>query len=136
MTETGFDNGKGSGAGFEIWGIVEIMGHSIIAGKISEQTVAGAPLLRVDVPTVDGGQGYAIPGYTKFYSPGAIYAITPTDEETCKNAAVGLRCRPIEVWKLNLPQLTAPAEKSPFGEDQGDEWEAEELGQGYDGGTS
>lgn len=35
------------------WAIVELFGHSKIAGEISEQTIAGGPFLRVDVPETE-----------------------------------------------------------------------------------
>ena len=35
-----------------LWAIVEIFGHTRIAGRISEQSFGGAALVRVDVPPV------------------------------------------------------------------------------------
>lgn len=35
------------------WAIVEVMGHRRYAGQAEEVTVAGAPMLRVNVPTVE-----------------------------------------------------------------------------------
>jgi hypothetical protein len=106
---------------FECWGIVEIMGHLTIAGQVSEQSIAGVNMLRVDVPAVGG-----LDGYTKFFGGGSIYAITPTDEETARAAAAGLRQRPVEVWKLNLPQLRLPLRGDPTDdEDAEDGWEDE-----------
>lgn len=98
-------------ASFEGWAIVELYGRNIIVGDLSEQLVAGSPMLRVDVPAVDGQDGF-----TKFYGSGAIYAITPTDKDTALSAVAGLRKKPIEVWKLNLPQLQAPerSERHPL----------------------
>ena len=103
---------------FETWGIVEIMGHLTIAGQITEQSIGGVNMLRVDVPAVNG-----LDGYTKFFGGSSIYAITPTDEDTARAAAAGLRQRPIEVWKLNLPQLAPPAPEED--DDPGDDWEEE-----------
>ena len=87
----------------EFWAIVEIMGHQQIAGKVSEETIAGAAMLRVDVPEVEDQ-----PQFTKFYSASAIYAITPTEERIARAAASSMRARPVELWRLNLtqPQLT------------------------------
>lgn len=34
------------------WAIVELFGHKVIAGEISEVDVAGTQMLRVDVPAV------------------------------------------------------------------------------------
>uniref|UniRef100_A0A6H1ZEJ5 Uncharacterized protein n=1 Tax=viral metagenome TaxID=1070528 RepID=A0A6H1ZEJ5_9ZZZZ len=86
---------------FEQFAVVELFGHQIIAGMVSEQMIGGQGFVRVDVPAVDGQEGF-----TKFYGAGAIYALTPCDEATMLRAVQGLRQQPIEVWKLNLPQLT------------------------------
>lgn len=62
---------------FEGWAILELMGHRKIAGRVSEQLVAGAPMIRVDIPNGDGFT-------TQFYAPGALYALTPTTEQTAR----------------------------------------------------
>lgn len=85
---------------FDQFCIVELMGHQQIAGKVSEQEIAGHEFLRVDVPEIDG-----IDGYTKFFSAGAVYGITPVDEETCLRAVRAFRVPPIETWRLKSPQL-------------------------------
>ncbi len=90
---------------FEQHAIVELMGHGIIAGLVSEQAIGGQAFVRVDVPATNNQ-----PAFTKFFSSGAIYCITPTDEETAYLAVDGLRAKPIEVYKLNLPQLRQPIE--------------------------
>jgi hypothetical protein len=90
---------------FEQFAVVELFGHQIIAGKVSEQVIGGQGFVRVDVPAVDGQEAF-----TKFYGAGAIYAITPCDENTVLASVMGLRTKPINVWKLNLPQLTARQE--------------------------
>ena len=87
---------------FEQFAVVELFGHQIIAGFVSEQVIGGQGFVRVDVPTVDDQVGF-----TKFYGAGAIYAITPCDSETMLEAVRGLRQKPIDVWKLNLPKLSA-----------------------------
>lgn len=79
--------------GFKQWGIVEIMGHQRIAGRISEQAVGGTSFVRVDVPETETS-----PAFTKMYGSGAIYAITVTDEETARAAASEFIDRPISVW--------------------------------------
>lgn len=90
---------------FEQFAIVELFGHQVIAGKVSEQVIGGQGFVRVDVPTTDAQEGF-----TKFYGAGAVYAITPCNEETMLAAVEGLQRKPIEVWKLNLPQLTTRAD--------------------------
>ena len=87
---------------FEQYAIVELFGRSVIAGLVSEQVIGGQGFVRVDVPKIDGQESF-----TKFYGPGAIYAITPTDEKSALAAVQGLRQKPIDVWKLNLPRLSS-----------------------------
>ena len=82
---------------FEHWMIVELMGHNIIAGFVSEQTIGGAALIRVDVPKTDNAEPF-----TKFFSNSAIYAMTPTTEEIATVAANKLAVRPISPYTLNL----------------------------------
>ncbi|MCZ2077879.1 MAG: hypothetical protein LC130_23110 [Bryobacterales bacterium] len=85
--------------------IVELMGHNRIAGMVSEQELGGTKFVRVDVPAVEGE-----PGFTKLFGSAAIYAVTPTDEETMIRAVRAFRSVPIERWALNVntrPALAA-----------------------------
>lgn len=88
---------------FEQWAIVELMGHQVIAGLVSEASRFGTTLMRVDVPEVDG-----VPGYTKFYGGNAIYAITPVDESLARRAAASMRVKPVSVYILPERQLQPP----------------------------
>lgn len=72
---------------FDSWGICEVMGHKRFAGHITEQTIAGAALVRVDVPAVTTRSGTAVPEYSKLIGVGSIYCITPTTEEIARKAA-------------------------------------------------
>lgn len=38
----------------ELWAIVEVMGHARYAGRVSEYAELGVPLVRVEVPAVNG----------------------------------------------------------------------------------
>lgn len=67
---------------FESWAIVEVMGHSRYAGKVTEQTVAGNGFIRIDVPATD-----EYPGFTKLLGTGSIFAITPCAEDVARKAA-------------------------------------------------
>ena len=91
---------------FDQWCIVELFGHSRIAGRVTEQTIGGTAFVRVDVP--DTGKNK---GFTKFLGSGAIYAMTPVDEQTARIAAEAFNAPPpIKQWDLshlNLPQLMA-----------------------------
>jgi hypothetical protein len=88
---------------FDQFAIVELFGHGVIAGKVSEQIIGGQSFIRVDVPDVDDR-----PSFTKFFGAAAIYAITPCNVDTVYMAVRNLRQVPIELWKLNLPRLSRP----------------------------
>jgi hypothetical protein len=80
---------------FETWAIIELFGHNQIAGKCSEQNIAGANMLRVDVPE-NGTQ----PAFTRFLGSGAIYAINPVTEEIARHWAGSLQVAPVQSWDI------------------------------------
>ena len=81
---------------FDLWCLVELMGHSKIAGRCTEQNIAGANMLRVDVPETTQQ-----PPFTRFFGSSAIYAINPIDEGTAKFMAEKIQVRPIETWNVS-----------------------------------
>jgi len=89
---------------FEIWAIVELFGHAQIAGRVTEQPIAGGTFLRVDVPGTGGQEPF-----TRFYGASAIYSITPVAEEVARRAVNVLEKRPITVWGVVLPERELPA---------------------------
>src|SRR5690242_1677858 len=72
---------------FEAWGIVELMGHQRVAGRLSEQPLGGGNLLRVDIPN---GEGFR----TAFYGASSIYAVHITDEPAARKIAENSGTRP------------------------------------------
>lgn len=78
---------------FEQWAVVELFGHQVIAGMVSEQVIGGQGFVRVDVPVVDGNMGF-----TKFYGAGAIYAISPCDEAAVMDAVARIQPKPIQMF--------------------------------------
>lgn len=86
----------------DTWALVELFGHQKIVGKVTEASMAGGAFLRVDVPSFNGS-----PGFTRFFSPGAIYSINPVTEEVARALADQHRNEPVS--RFELPQL---AEKS------------------------
>lgn len=91
---------------FDAWALVEVMGHRRFAGRVTEQTIAGAGFVRVDVPEQDGR-----PAFTKVFSPTSIYAITPLSEETARGLVTGCRAEPLESWDIaELRRLRAVSE--------------------------
>ena len=88
---------------FESWAIIEIFGHTQIAGKVSEASIGGCSFIRVDVPECDGK-----PAFTKFYGNGAIYSMTPCGEEIALAAVKSIRHAPVNVYipaQRQLPGL-------------------------------
>jgi hypothetical protein len=81
---------------FDLWCIVELFGHQKIAGRCTEQNIAGTNMLRVDVPETKSQ-----PSFTRFFGSAAIYAINPVDEETAKHYAERLQVKPIESWDIS-----------------------------------
>lgn len=77
---------------YEGWVILELMGHRRLAGYLSEQEIAGRAFLRIDIP----GEAPA----TQFYGAEAVYCITPTTEETARDAERLNRVAPIQRWEL------------------------------------
>lgn len=79
------------------WAIVELMGHKVVAGYVTEETHYGNPLLRVDVPET---QTY--PKFTQYYGGSAIYCITPVSEEVANLTAESSKVNPVSVY---VPEL-------------------------------
>ncbi len=108
---------------FELYAIVELFGHNIVAGLVSEQTIGGQSFVRVDVPATERQEAF-----TKFYGGGAIYAITPCDEATMRQAVAELHPRPIETYRLSLPVPSQQPDDNPGVEDDDYQYDPEESG--------
>lgn len=80
---------------FDLWCVAELFGHSRIAGRCTEQNVAGTNMLRVDVPDTSNQ-----PGFTRFLSSGAIYAINPVSEGVARQIAENLQIQPVNIWDV------------------------------------
>lgn len=93
---------------FDAWCIVEIFGHQQLAGRVTEQTVAGQGFVRVDVPSVNDQ-----PSFTRLFGPGAIYSIIPTTEAIATAFVARNVGAPIHPWQLDLPQLPAVEIEEP-----------------------
>lgn len=108
---------------FEGWAIVELMGRNVIAGYVSEQVIAGAAMLRVDVPATETQEKY-----TKFFGGTSIYAITPTTEEIVTHAVKRLNVRPVSEWIVPTPTNRQLVDATA----EGDQWEDKDNGD-FDG---
>jgi hypothetical protein len=108
-------------AKFEGWAVVEIFGHQRYAGFVTTEQFGQAAMFRVDVPPLPerervtkgyeyaGGQNLppgstvkelGIPGYSKLFGVGAIYALTPCDQATAEKVLAQMQPRKLQLVKL------------------------------------
>jgi hypothetical protein len=81
-------------ATFDAWAVVHLFGRHTVAGRASEQKIAGKDFLRIDVPEVDGRQARTIR-----YNPDAVYDLESVDEETARLVAkLNPPAIPVSVW--------------------------------------
>lgn len=83
-------------ATFNGWAIIELFGHRQLAGAVSEAQVAGKGFVRIDIPACpekrDGSYVYdATPEVTQYYSPEAVFSLTPTTEDAARGFMDGKR---------------------------------------------
>ena len=99
---------------FREWAIVELMGHQRMAGMVSEVQIAGAGMIRIDVPAVNGQAEFC-----RFISPAALYAINPVTEEIARGLAARVSSAPVHRYELPaLPSHPAPGSPSLFENDR------------------
>lgn len=85
---------------FEQWAVVEIMGHQSVVGRCTEEQVAGATLLRVDVPD---GESFT----TQYVGGSSIYRLRVVSEEVARKLSASRRDNvPPFAWQL---QHVAPS---------------------------
>lgn len=94
-------------APLEIHALVELFGHQRIAGKVSEQVIAGTGFIRVDVPATSQKAAY-----TRFYNPSAVYGITPVDEAAALLLAATIYSPEIIPLTAPMRQLAADEEEA------------------------
>ncbi|MHB1870839.1 MAG: acetyltransferase [Steroidobacteraceae bacterium] len=100
----------------EGWAILELFGHRKLAGDVTVVQIGGTAFFRIDVPAAGTHPT------TQFYSPAAVYALTPTTEEIARGYAERVQPRPVERWELpRLAGATAAPDNEednqPFNDD-------------------
>jgi hypothetical protein len=95
----------------ELWGLVELMGHQKIAGRLSEVTMYGAAWLRVDVPDRAGQ-----PGFSQLYGSGAVYRITFATKDVALQAVEQIQAKPpIRLWGAEqIPEWSVELEAEMY----------------------
>jgi hypothetical protein len=71
-----------AGEDLNCWALVEIFGHTKVAGRITTRKFGVNMMLQVDVP-----KGAAEFSHSQLFSPAAIFSINPTSEEWCRRWA-------------------------------------------------
>jgi hypothetical protein len=94
---------------FESWGLLELFGHQRLAGRLTEQTIGGCHFIRLDVPEVNGVQGY-----TRFFTNAAL-----TGAEGVGLNELLCTIRMTEQWQKRSVRF---AERSPQQYRTGNEW--------------
>ena len=102
---------------FDSWAIVEMLGHRRVIGRVTEQVIAGAGFIRIDVPG-EGGD----PAVTQIVAPASIYCITPVSEQVARLTARARPVRPITTWDLpqDIRDMIRKAEFAPQLDDGAD----------------
>lgn len=85
---------------FEEWAVIDEYGHTRLAGRVTEATIAGGSFIRLDIPGKDGSIAM-----TKFIGPGAIFEFTLVTEETARAFAIAHMPVPVTRWDVT-PLLT------------------------------
>lgn len=123
---------------FDQWGIVEVMGHKRFAGRITEQQIAGAALVRVDVPAVER-RDVQYNAFTKLIGVASIYCITPTTEEVARKAAAVMAdegaAMPVYIPEERQIPASVPSHADPASYDDEDDDDASTWGDGEDDGV-
>lgn len=70
-------------APLDSWMMVEIFGHTKIAGRVTERKIGTAVMIQVDVPK---GMEKEF-SHTQMFGPAAIFSMTPTSEKWCRQWA-------------------------------------------------
>lgn len=75
----------------KFWAIVELFGHTVLAGEVSKCDIGD--FVQLNIPAVG-----VIPEWTKMINPKAIYAITPCTETDAREKADSLKAMPVTLW--------------------------------------
>lgn len=78
---------------FAQWCILELMGHVKVAGLVTERRLAGADVLHIEAPAVDGAEAFGF-----FFGPTSIYRMTPVAEPIARAVAAQTKANPIGVY--------------------------------------
>lgn len=103
------ENEKTTAGAKRSWALLELMGHRQVPGFVDEVEIAGAKFLRIRVPRVEAVTGrlhLEPPRLEQYYSPHAVYAMTPTTEKAIADIV-------LRDGRYLLPALPPPGSPDP-----------------------
>lgn len=97
--------------------VVELFGHTKIAGMVSEHAFGGSTFVRVDVPET------AVSGaFTRMFHPNAVYAFNPCTEEVMLSMAAKYTQLPVTPFDIRSAATKMLAADADSREDLRDEF--------------
>jgi hypothetical protein len=74
------------------WAVVEIMGHKVLAGWVTEEDLAGVKFLAVEVPFLPGQPEVREPrpAFRQLFGAAAIFSVSPCEEQHAREIAARL----------------------------------------------
>jgi hypothetical protein len=100
----------------DVWAKVELMGHVMLAGRITEEEKFGSKVGRIDIPQEDGSF------VTQYFGGGSIYRVTIVAEAVARDMAKKTNPAPVSPW--DYPKALAEAKPVPtpdLFDDEGDD---------------
>jgi hypothetical protein len=108
---------------FQEWAVVEVMGRLKIAGRVTEATLFGTALCRVDIYPGDAAE----PVLTRMFGGSAIYCVTPCTEATARAFALGHQPEPVARWELPAPRESRQPPADASDDERFEPWDDDEA---------
>ena len=84
----------------QLWAVIELFGHQVIAGAVSKVEPFGSPMVQVDVPATDSQ-----PAFTRLFNPSAIYGINYVSEAVALATAREVHHKPVKVYVPEIADI-------------------------------
>lgn len=83
------------------WALVELYGHARIVGHVTSNPIELPGTIRIDVPDLLKDGKCVRKGFTRYFGRGAIYSLTPCDEQTVRQLLPSVDGAPARPYHLN-----------------------------------
>lgn len=100
---------------FKQWCLLELMGHSTLAGLVTEEEHFGTKLGRIDIPTSD------TEFLTQYFGGSSVYRATPCTEEIARSLAKTLNYQPPHAWSVRHELLQIEQKQTDDPDDSEDD---------------